>query len=107
MRGQRTLFNELVSPILESPKQTGIGRNPQLIHQRDERMLYRYYFYTQILRKNYQDTIALLSLQFDLSELRVIVCIQLHHDRLKKIAQEEKPCLKLLQKKYPWLNWAA
>lgn len=105
MRGQRNLFDQYLPTPNEVPKGSTSGRNPILISARNERLLYRYYYYTQLLKFNYPDTIATLVQQFDLSELRITVCIQLNYSRLKEIITVEKPSRKFLKATYPWLNW--
>ncbi len=105
MRGQQALFTDLYSPLTVVPKAEGIGRNKALITARDKRMCYRYYFYQHIKRRSYPDIINLLSHQFDLSELRTIVCMSNNHTFLKKIINEEKPDVKALKNLYHWLNW--
>jgi hypothetical protein len=105
MRGQNLLFNNLLQPeTLPQEKNSDKGRSKELISKRDTRLLYRYYYYAQIHRKQYGDIITLLSDQFDLSEMRVIVCLSDKHLDLKRIFTE-KPSLKFLKDAYPWLSW--
>ncbi len=105
MRGQQTLYNKVFTSEMTEQKASGIGRSKALISKRDERMIYRYYYYTHIIGKNYPDAIQVLSEQFDLSQIRVIVCINENNTRLKEVTQREKPTQKELKKKYPWMNW--
>lgn len=107
MRGQRSLFNDFLTTVAEPPQPSGYGRNKELILKRDEKLCYRYYFYTQILRRQYLDTLDILSKEFDLSAFRITECLTEKRELLRKIMHFERPSEKVLEKKYPWLNWAA
>lgn len=104
MRGQRTLFNDIVTPIAQPAVKTGLGRSKALIKKRDERMLYRYYYYAQIIRCNYADCILYISQQFDLSYDQIQIKLGEHRELLREIIQH-KPTVEELSDKYPWLQW--
>ena len=105
-RGQQSLFNDLVKPLHPpAEKNSDKGRSKALISKRDTRLLYRYYYYAQLQRRQYNDAISLLIEEFDLSERRIIECISEKHSELKQIFTG-KPEKKHLEKLYPWLNWS-
>jgi hypothetical protein len=104
MRGQRRLFNDIITPVIEIQKSTGFGRNKVLMANRDTCMMYRYYFYVSILRKNYQDAIAIVSQQFFLSEIRVVECMQ-DNTELRHRIFKEKLSVKELKQRFDWLIW--
>jgi hypothetical protein len=105
MRGAQLLFSNLIqSDHLPQQKTSDKGRSKDLINKRDQKLLYRYYFYAQILRKQYGDILTILSDQFDLSNVRIIVCLSDKHQELKQIFAA-KPSVKELSELYPYLNW--
>jgi hypothetical protein len=104
MRGQHTLFAAILPPPKE--KQPGIGRNPELVAKRNTKLIYRYYFYTQLQpqRLDYSYVINTIAAEFDLSDYRLIIILQENHIELKKVFAE-KPEKKQLQQKFPYLSW--
>lgn len=55
----------------------GKGRNKQLIEERDRRLFERYYYWTEVKRLRFDDTISILSTQeFFLSEGRIMHIIR-------------------------------
>lgn len=105
MRGQRSLYDDYQVPLMAVPKREGIGRNKQLHASRNRRLLYRYYYYIKLLNKSYPYTITQLSLEFDLSEDRVITSIGENSTLLKVIMHEERPAVEQLCILYPWMVW--
>ena len=65
------------------------GRDSELIALRDEKLLRRYYYWTEIRRLRFDDTFRLLSSQeFFISEERIRTIINRNYDRLKRIDEE-------------------
>jgi hypothetical protein len=105
MRGAQLLFSNLIqSDSLPRQKSSDKGRSKDLINKRDQKLLYRHYFYAQILRKQYADVINRLREEFDLSDVRIIVCLSDKHQELKAIFAA-KPSVRDLKELYPYLNW--
>lgn len=53
------------------------GRNPHLIPRRDEKLLRRYYYWTEIEHRRFDDALKILSEEeFFISETRSIMTIQ-------------------------------
>lgn len=105
MRGQQSIFADIIPQIIKQ-KASGIGRNKDLVARRNTKIIYRYYYYTQLqaARLDYSYIIGLLSVEFDLSDFRLIIIMQENHAELKQVFSE-KPTIKELQKKYPYLSW--
>lgn len=66
------------------------GRNPHLISRRDEKLLRRYYYWTEIERRRFDDALKILSEEeFFISEARIMAIIRKNCDKLADI--EIKP----------------
>ena len=105
MRGQQSIFADIL-PTITKEKALGIGRSKELISRRNTKIIYRYYWYTQLQPKrlDYSYIIGELSNEFDLSDFRIIIVMQENHAELKQVFTE-KPQKKELEKKYPYLCW--
>lgn len=65
------------------------GRDSELIALRNEELLRRYYYWTEIRRLRFDDTFRILSTkEFFLSEERIRTIINCNYDRLKCIDEE-------------------
>lgn len=80
------------------------GRSAELILLRDECILYRLYYYTNILGKNYTDATEAISKEFFITHKNVMHRIQQHSGVMKKIRQV-KPAYSFLTSRYPFFNW--
>lgn len=70
------------------------GRNQHLISLRDEKLLRRYYYWTEIERRRFDDALKILSEEeFFISEARIMAIIRKNCDKLKDI--EVKPVPKV------------
>ena len=66
------------------------GRNKRLISLRDETLIRRYYYWTEIERRRFDDALKILSEQeFFISEARIMAIIRQNCDKLTDI--EVKP----------------
>ena len=104
MRGYRTLFSEFtdgVSPVKPVARK---GRSEQLVAQRNELLTHRYYYFTKVARMQYGDAINILKQQFFLEERTIVFAIQQNSALLYKL-HHEKPAVKYLSDKYPFLKW--
>lgn len=62
------------------------GRNQQLLSRRDEALLRRYYYWTEIQRLRFDDALKLLSRdEFWISEARIMTIIRNNLDKLPDI----------------------
>lgn len=71
------------------------GRNKTLIELRDEDLLRRYYYWTEVQRLRFDDTLRILSRkEFYISEARIMAIIRQKCDMLKDIAVKPVPKVK-------------
>lgn len=103
-RGQYSLF----TTIFEKDKAQAVDdtrpRN-YFMPVRNEHLLYRYYYHAEIKFMRYDKCLEVLEREFYLTEARMVVIMSEHADRLKAIAQEEKPDVKTLREKIPHFSW--
>ena len=65
----------------------GKGRNSELITKRDEALIRRYLYWTEVERLRFDDTLKVLSeREFFISEARVLRIIQENHHKLADIS---------------------
>lgn len=109
MRGQNSaflcLFTEETPPEVQPAVADRPGRNEDLVRQRDELLLHRYYYYVKIVRRQYQDTLDLLQAEFFLSQRRIVDIIQAS-DRHKELNML-RPDVKYFRQQYPHWVWNA
>lgn len=71
------------------------GRDKTLIELRDEALLRRYYYWTEVQRLRFDDALRILSRQeFFISEERIMAIIRRKCDMLKDIALKPVPKVK-------------
>ena len=64
------------------------GRNKRLISLRDETLIRRYYYWTEIERRRFDDALKILSEQeFFISEARIMAIIRQNCDKLTESSQ--------------------
>jgi hypothetical protein len=80
------------------------GRSNTRICSRDEKLAYRFFYHSEILRENYHNVLAALEQEFDIDQSVITVRLKLNGDVLDRIFKEQ-PAVKLLQKKYPYFSW--
>lgn len=59
MKGQRTLFDNLLQPTIV--RKSLRGRSQQLIHKRDEKLMIRYFYHTEVKRLRFDDVLEVMS----------------------------------------------
>lgn len=77
-----------------------------MIRQRNEKLFYRYYYYSKLLKYSYDVTLLQLTNEFDLTESSLTQYIERNTDMLKKIA-DEKLSRRQLKCKFPHFDWSA
>lgn len=104
-RGQKifNLFNEEVEQNTSETKQR--GRDRDLIAQRNEKLLYRYFFYGYYTDKRNSAVLKQLSLEFDLTEERISRLMSELFDDLQELRQKP-PSIKKMAEKYDFFNWS-
>lgn len=71
------------------------GRNKNLISMRDETLIRRYYYWTEVQRRRFDDVLTILSTkEFFISEARIMAIIRKNCDRLADIAVKPVPKVK-------------
>lgn len=103
MRGQTSLFSK--NFVIPEVKVINVAK-PRNYYQpeRNQALSYRFYFYCEIKRMRYDDTIKQLELEFHLSSHRLINVLNEYSGFLQGVVNS-KPTVKELEKKYPWFSW--
>ena len=72
------------------------GRNKSLISLRDEKLIRRYYYWTEIERRRFDDTLTILSKQeFFISEARIMAIIRNNLNKLDDIKIAPVPKMRM------------
>jgi hypothetical protein len=101
-RGSRLFFE--ISEAKQKPEQTAKGRSPVLLENRNNKLLYRYYYYTRLLQYSFNKVIEMLVYEFDLSRITITELVQDRASQLRQIA-DSQPTIKELEKMFPSYNW--
>ena len=103
MRGVQKLYSPYFNN--EKPTSEGRGRSVTLIERRDRKLIFRYYFYTQMKRLNFEQTIVQLTVEFDIAERTITDRLQKYNEFIAKIMRQ-KPSVIELKKEYPYFSWS-
>jgi len=103
MRGSR-LFLEITKEDREKQQPGRKGRSEQLLEQRNEKLFYRYYYYSRLLHYGYEQMLKQLQKEFDLTERSLNLYLSIHAERLKEVNAEKKT-VKQLKQMWPHFNW--
>uniref|UniRef100_UPI00402544A8 transposase n=1 Tax=Parabacteroides distasonis TaxID=823 RepID=UPI00402544A8 len=72
------------------------GRSKNLISLRDEKLIRRYYYWTEIRRRRFDDALEILSQEeFFISEARIMAIIRKNCDKLADIEVRPVPKVKM------------
>lgn len=72
------------------------GRSKNLISLRDEKLIRRYYYWTEIQRRRFDDALTILSQEeFFISEARIMAIIRKNCDKLSDIEVKPVPKVKM------------
>jgi hypothetical protein len=106
MRGQRTLFDDLITKELKAKINNDGKQRPRnvLMPERNTLLIYRYYYHVDINRMRFDDTLEQLEKEFFIVAARIVVIISDNDTQLRSIMQT-KPDRATLKKLYPFLNW--
>jgi len=80
------------------------GRSVEMMEQRNRKLAYRYYYYTKFLKYGYDQTLAVLRHEFDLTECTLGQWIEDNRDLLVAV-RSENPSIGKMKQKYPYLRW--
>jgi hypothetical protein len=101
-RGQR-IFNKLIEAD-KNQKLLRRGRSEVFIANRNECLLYRYYYYAKIKRFRLEHVLEAVSKEFFISDRTITNIIEAHSELRKKVFKE-KLDVKELEKKFDFLKW--
>lgn len=104
MQGHFKIFQKYVEPRQAKKAAGRKGRSDALIHQRNELMMYRYYYYIKICRYQYMQALQQLEQEFFIKIFTIISILQRNDGKLSRI-MHEKASVDKLQSRYPWLSW--
>lgn len=99
---RKSQFKEYFKPVRKTPLRK--GRSSELIQKRDNELAARFYFYCEIKRISYADTIARLGTEFYISEKVVLDRLRINQEEVDKLFND-KPVVSRLKKVIPWMNW--
>jgi hypothetical protein len=102
MRGQRSLFSDkFEAAIVKTTKQ-----RPRNFYkpERDEALVHRYFYYIEINRLRYDDSIRQLEREFHITAPRIIAVLSEMQSMIERVITDN-PTIKELECKFPWLNW--
>lgn len=72
------------------------GRNKKLVSLRDEKLIRRYYYWTEVQRRRFDDALRILSEEeFFISEARIMAIIRKNCDKLADIEVKPVPRVRM------------
>ena len=80
------------------------GRSESRIANRDEKLIYRFYFHAVIHNRNFASTVQQLSNEFDIEESVVTDRLKRNKDLMDTVFRR-KPTTRQLRKQYPYYAW--
>lgn len=105
MRGQRTLFDELLTTETKA-RIAGDKQRPRnvLMPERNALLIHRYYYYFEICRMRFDDILKQLETEFFIVGGRIVVILTENDAQFRKV-MNQKPDRAALEKIYPHINW--
>lgn len=107
LRGHRSTYLSLFlddTPKVENTNPKKLGRDEQLLADRNLLLLHRHYFHFKIKEKQYHRGLEALVDEFFLAERTIVNIVQDNTNVLKELRQL-KPDVKYFKRKYPFMNW--
>ncbi len=102
MRGKNA-YDALFKTGENKNRKNSKGRNNDLIIERNECLYSRFFFYSRMQRKRYEDVIEILSKEFFLSSCRIAVLIESATKQDLKAFEDWH--IRDFEKNYNFLNW--
>ncbi len=67
------------------------GRNPDLISLRDQKLIERYYYWTEIRRRRFDDVLKILSVEeFFIAEKTIEDLLRINNDKIQEFIDKHK-----------------
>lgn len=102
MRGQQSLFNDVFA---KKEKKTTTQRPRNFfLPERNEALLYRYYYHAEINRYRYDVCLEELEKEFYITSLRIVFVLSENAEKLSEIVNN-KPPVNEIAKIFPHFNW--
>jgi hypothetical protein len=102
MRGTLTIFKDVFETPPIKKEENGTGRD--LLKQRNECLVDRYYFYGKFTDKRYSKILEHLSQEFFLAQITIADLLQDNFEMIDKL-RHEQPQKNYFTKKWPHLVW--
>ena len=96
------LINYCPANVVSRPARK--GRSESRIANRDEKLIYRFYYHAVIHNRNFASTVQQLSTEFDIEESVVTDRLKRKKD-LMDMVFSRKPTIRQLRKQYPYYAW--
>lgn len=107
MNGKQKLYESIVTPSIPDRSGSEQAKRNSYSEERDEAMVYRFYFHAELERRRYDDCLVALRTLFYLTEEYIVKVLgkDKNHRLLKSLVNELKPSPDQLRKRYPFYNW--
>jgi len=102
MRGQQAIIKIFPSQIKPKTEQKG-HRNVHM-SRRDDALAVRFYYYYQIVRKQYEDTLLALEVEFFITPDVIVQRLSARTEYMKELTRSE-PKITDLKKMLPFYSW--
>ncbi len=106
-RGSQSIFKNLFiedNETLKSDLKTRRGRSEELVKKRNELLIHRYYFYSKIAEKQYENVLSELENEFFLAPITIIHIVHANIEMLKNL-NKEKPQRSYFKGLFPFVVW--
>ena len=106
-RGDRSIFKNLFTDdnnIVKSDSKTRRGRSDELVKKRNELLIHRYYYYSKIELKQYENVLSELEKEFFLAPITIVKIVHTNIEMLKNI-NKSKPQKSYFKGLFPFVVW--
>lgn len=86
MKGKKSLFDDFITRNRRTGK--GRGRNPSLIKDRDITLIVRYFYWSEIKRKRFDDVLEALGREFFLAEQTILNVLQANNELVNEVFRQ-------------------
>ena len=106
-RGSQSIFKSLFiedNDTLKSDLKIRRGRSEELLKKRNELIIHRYYYYSKIEEKQYENVLSELEKEFFLAPITIIHIVNANIEMLKNI-NKAKPQRGYFKGLFPFVVW--